>query len=155
MFVCLRDQNIFGSLQAKAELLLPSHKQLCLHSFLTSSLRVLCSLLAELAMDILDAISISSSSGQSSSSPRDSPSRSSTPSQSSTSSDFLSSDGTPPWTYSNHATVSLLDEDNRKPSLDPYYSLGMSNTSHALQTTPPRGILLEDLMQEDVYEYAS
>lgn len=96
------------------------------------------------------------SSPQSSSSPGGSPSRSSTPSQSSASSDILSSDGAPltPWTpYSKHATVALFDED-RKQGLDPYYSLGMSNTS-ALQTSPPRGILLEDLMQEDAYEYVS
>ena len=107
-------------------------------------------------MDVLDAAS-SSSSRQSSSSPGEYPSRSSTPSQSSVSSDFLSSDSTPltPWTpYTKHSTVSLLDED-RKPALDPYYSLGMSNNTYTLQTTPPRGFLLEDLMQEDAYEYAS
>lgn len=45
---------------------------------------------------------------------------------------------------------SLYDED-RKPNFDSYYALGIANPAQ-LQTSPPRGMLLEDLMQEDAYE---
>lgn len=118
----------------------------------------------------------SSSSRQSSSSPRGSPSRASTPSQSSASSDsFLPSDAPPqtPWTpFNKHAAASLFDDENRKPAVfDAHYGFGLnpgtpvnSNQIHhhhqyhhhnIFQSSPQRGILLEDLMQEDAFEYVS
>ncbi|KAF8315830.1 hypothetical protein DL93DRAFT_811459 [Clavulina sp. PMI_390] len=98
----------------------------------------------------------SSSSRHGSSSPGASPSRSSTPSQSSASSDFLPSDNVPltPWTPYVKPEPSGLFDDDMKPSFDAaYYGIGMPEHG-GFHGPSPRGMLLEDLMQEDAYESA-